>query len=85
MSFRFTALPHDTYRPYRRRKRPLEERWTAPEHHKAAASMERAYPVDINGRKMLEKGRELVLDPRPEIMQPKRTPIYLGIDQSVAP
>jgi len=82
MSIIYTAYPNDSYRPFKRKKREQEPRWTAPEHAKIARHMERAYPVDHKGRKMVELGRELVLDPRPEIMQPKRTPIFLGLDQS---
>ncbi len=82
MSIIYSAFPDDTYRPFKKKKRKQEERWNAPEHGKFARHMERAYPVDVNGRKMVELGKELVLDPRPEIMQPKRTPIFLGLDQS---
>lgn len=79
---RFTAYPDDPYRQYkRRRNRKRPESWHAPEHQKFARHMERDYRRDVNGRKMVELGKELVLDPRPEIMQPKRTPIFLGLDQ----
>ena len=80
-TFRFTAYPEDRYRPYKRKKRQKPEHWTAPEHGRFAKHMQRSYPVAHDGRRMVELGRELVLDLRPEILQPKRIPIFLGIDQ----
>lgn len=77
----FSASPHDTYRPFRRKRRERQESWVAPEHKRAASYMQRAFPVAHDGRRMTELGRELVLDARPEIMQPKRQPIFLGLDK----
>lgn len=77
---RWSFNPEDSYKPYKRKRRQREEYFTAPEHARAARHMERAYPVSDDGRKMVELGRQLVLDPRPEILQPKRTPIHLGVD-----
>lgn len=31
LSMKFTAYPHDTYRPYKRRKRESPDVWVAPE------------------------------------------------------
>lgn len=77
---RFTALPNDPYVPFKRRKRPAPDHWVAPEHFRFAKHMERAFLVDDKGNKMLHLGKQLVQDRRPEIMQPKRTPIFLGVD-----
>lgn len=78
--YQYSARPEDRYRPFKRKPRVQEPSWVAPEHSKFARHMERAYDLDHNGNKIVEMGRRLVLDPRPEIMQPKRTPIFLGID-----
>ncbi len=75
-------MPWDTYRPFKRKKRDPEPRWVAPEHERFARNMERAYDLDHEGNKMFEKGRNLVQEKRPEILVPKRTPVFLGIDQS---
>jgi hypothetical protein len=77
---RFTATPEDTYVPYKRRKKPQPDYWVAPEHWKFARNMDRDYERDHDGRPIRENGKRLVLDPRPEIMIPKRTPIHLGVD-----
>ncbi len=80
---RYTAFPDDPYRPFKRKKRRVqEEPWCAPEHRKFAHNMQRGYRESHDGRKMTELGKEYILDPRPEIMQPKREPIFLGLDQS---
>lgn len=73
-------MPWDTYRPFKRKKREKEEYWVAPEHGRAARNMERAYDLDKDGNKIVENGKRLVLERRPEIMVPKREPIFLGID-----
>lgn len=78
---RYSATPEDNYVPYKRRARVQEPSWTAPEHSKASRYMERAYPYTHDGRKMVELGRELILDGRPTIMKPERKAIFLGLDQ----
>ena len=42
--------------------------WIAPEHARAALGMRRDYPRDDWGVPLRETGKELVLDPRPQIM-----------------
>jgi len=80
---RWSFSPEDPYKPYqKRRRKPREELWVATEHRRHASYMERAYDVDDKGRKMVEVGKRLVLDPRPSIMKPERVPIFLGLDQS---
>ncbi len=80
----FSATPRDWYRQFKikARKRDDHNAFVAPEHYKFAKNMDRAFPLDHDGRPMKELGKRLVLDPRPEIMQPKRIPIFLGLDQS---
>lgn len=79
----FSATPDDNYRPFKRRSRKQrEDRFVAPEHAKHASYMERGYRFDHTGRKMVELGTELILDPRPTIMRPERNPIFLGLDQN---
>lgn len=79
--YNFSATPESHYRQYKRRKKMQEPNWVAPEHQRAASYMERAYPVDHAGRKMVELGKELVLEQRPQIMQPKREVFSLGISE----
>lgn len=79
----FCTMPEDRYVPFKRKARkPQEPDWVAPEHQKFARHMQRAFPLDDKGNPMKELGKRLVLDPRPEILQPKRQPIFLGLDQS---
>jgi hypothetical protein len=78
--YRFTAMPDDPYTPYKIKKRPPPDYWVAPEHHKFGKHMARQYDEAHDGRLMKENGKRLVLDPRPEIMIPKRIPIFLGVD-----
>ncbi len=80
----YSARPDDRYRPFKRKQRVAEPQWVAPEHGKFARHMERAYDLDHNGNKIVEMGKRLVLERRPEIMVPKRTPIFLGLDQPSA-
>ncbi len=77
----YSFFPDDPYRQFKRKRRKPEEPWCAPEHRKFARNMERGFRESHDGRKMTELGKEYILDPRPEIMQPKRTPIFLGLDQ----
>lgn len=82
----YSATPEDTYRPYKIRKKHkshVNDPWCAPEHGKFARNMERAYRVDVNGRKMVELGKELILEQRPTIMIPERIPIFLGLDANI--
>lgn len=81
---RFSTTPEDRYRPFkiRKKRKTKKEYWIAPEHQKFGRYMERGYRVDHKGRKMVELGTEVILDPRPTIMQPERKPIFLGLDQS---
>lgn len=81
---KYSATPEDPYKPFKKRKREYAPSWTAPEHGRFARHMERAYPVAHDGRKMVELGRELVLERRPVIMIPEREPIFLGLDQAPA-
>jgi len=78
----FSATPEDRYTPFKiKKKRHREEMWVAPEHRRHASYMQRAYDIDDKGRKMVELGKRLVLDPLPVIMRKDRNPIFLGLDQ----
>jgi len=80
--YQYSAYPDDNYRPFKKKKRKKgEELWVAPEHRRHASYMEKAYDVDHKGRKMVENGKRLVLDPRPTIMIPEKPKIFLGLDQ----
>ncbi len=81
MSILFSASPDDGYKLRFQKKR---DNWTAPEHNKCAAHVERAYPLDVNGRKMFSKGKEIVLERRPAIMIPERPKIFLGLTDPAA-
>ncbi len=76
---RFTFYPDST--PQRRSKRPRQtpDSWVAPEHAKIAMSMERDFPRDDLGRKIDGRQRELVVDPRPNIMKPEKPTIRLAL------
>ena len=55
------------------RRRPRGNHWVAPEHMRIALSMDR----DDSGN--------LIMDPRPNIMQPERPKIYLTLMEPSAP
>lgn len=47
--------------------------WIAPEHSRDARGMERDFPRDDYGRKILDsRGRQLLIDKRPTILVPPR-------------
>lgn len=85
MSFRWSFFPEPAHQEplpepaYREPlpKRPNRNAWRAPEHGKLTKDMIRDYPRDDLGRKIEGRERELVADCRPEILRPKRRPIYL--------
>lgn len=69
----WSFLPDDPYRPTKRRKyKPKKEReeWRAPEHIKMAQDMKRDFPRNDLGIRIGDE-KNLVLDPRPNILRPQ--------------
>lgn len=50
-------------------RKPREEHFKAPEHHRISSDMRRDYPRDDWGRKIPGSSRELVVDNRPTILK----------------
>lgn len=81
MSFVWTFEPEVSPEPKKeeaavKAKRPPKNPWCAPDHARIASQMARDFPRDDKGVP-LSTEKMLVLDPKPEILQKKRTPRFL--------
>lgn len=55
------------------RRKYNDSAWVAPEHSRDARAMDRDFPRDEYGRKILDsRGRQLLIDQRPSVMRPPR-------------
>jgi hypothetical protein len=69
-SYEPNELSDGEYIPRQRKKR--QPSWKAPEHVRITSDMVRAHPLDKWGKPRLHLEKELVVDPRPQIMLPER-------------